>query len=250
MRIPSGGGGVTKLTKLTDVSQLDTPAKNDVVIWNGTEFVFAPYNTTFTFSISSFSDGQSSGQLIGSGVWKAVGALNFTAAYNNGPASGGYVSSSVWTGSLTMANDYQGPTTNTEAVNYPISPGSISFVLHATDGETPLTSTITHIFYNYRFWGISTKTSGYTESDVEGLAGSELASSRADTFTVTPSVIQYILFASPVRLGACTFFVGGFEGGFESPETISVTNSAGFTENYYVYRSTNIDLGTTTVTVT
>ena len=56
-----------------------------------------------------------------------------------------------------------------------------------------------------------------------------------------------MLFAFPKRLGLVTFWVGGFSGGFESPETVSVTNVNGWSENMYVWRSTNANLGSVVV---
>jgi hypothetical protein len=241
----------SSIKDLVDVDDSDVPVKNDVLIWNGTKFVFAPYNTTFTFSIASFTDSLSSTALISTGTWKAVGALSFTASYTNGPATGGSVSMSgfgnSWGSSLTLTNTYQGPTVNTEVVNYPAAPGTASFTLSATDGSDNDTEVLYRYFYNYRFWGVTTDLSGFTEADVEGLAGSELSNSRAKSFTVAPSAGQYILYAYPTRLGAATFTIGGFEGGFEAAETVSITNSGGYTENYYVYRSINSGLGSTTV---
>ncbi len=238
------------LADLTDVSDTDTPASNDVLIFNGTEWVFAPYNTTFSFSIASFTDSQSSTILIGTGVWKAIGALSYTASYSNGPATGGYVSHNGWTGNLTLTSTFQGPTVSTENTSYPASPGSLSFVLHAAKGAETATSTITRNFYNYRFWGVTTTAGGYTEADIEAFNSSELSNLRTKTFTVVPAAGEYIVYAYPSRLGTATFFVGGFEGGFVGPETVSVTNSAGYVENYYAYYSTNSGLGSTTVSVT
>ena len=58
-----------------------------------------------------------------------------------------------------------------------------------------------------------------------------------------------MVYALPTRLGTVTFTVGGFTGGFEAPETLSITNVNGYAENYYVYRSTNKNLGTVSVVV-
>ena len=247
-----GGHIVATIQDLTNVSDL-SPVKNDTMIWNGTEFVFCPYNTSFTFSISSFANGQTSTLLIGSGVWKTIGTLSFSATYLNGPATDGYITMSSfgnsWTSNLILDNTFQGPTVSTETVNYPGSPGTASFTLHATDGSDPSTNTIYHNFYNYRFWGISSKANTYLEADIKGLANSELSNSKAKTFALTPGTGEYIIYAYPTRLGTATFTVGGFEGGFQPSETVSITNSAGYTENYYVYRSTNTNLGSTSVTV-
>ena len=79
---------------------------------------------------------------------------------------------------------------------------------------------------------------------------SELSGSRARTKTVTAGAGQYIWFAYPARLGAATFKVGGFEGGFTLVDgSFSHTNASGYTEAYRVYRSDNAGLGATTVVV-
>lgn len=241
-----GAGGAITLQNLSGVNDADTPAKNDVLKFNGTEWVFVPEGTSFTFSIATFtSDAGASIFEIGTGDWKAIGALTFEASYNNGPATGAYVTHGAW--SNLNLDDYTGPTVNAEAVAYPAVGGTCAFVLHATDGTDSPTSTLTYYFYNNRFWGVSSDTS-FNEADIEGLT-SELSNSRAKTFTVTAAAGEYIYYCFPSRLGAATFTVGGFEGGFEAPSTVSVTNASGYTEDYYVYRSTNSGLGSTTVVV-
>ena len=60
---------------------------------------------------------------------------------------------------------------------------------------------------------------------------------------------EYIWYFVPVRLGACTFTVGGFDGGFDVVATQDVTNSSGYTESFRIYRSANTGLGSTTVEV-
>jgi hypothetical protein len=145
---------------------------------------------------------------------------------------------------------YIGPTVNAEAVNYPAVGASITFQLNATDGDDSDTDTQSVAFYNRRFWGVSSTASSYSEADIEGLADDELSNSKAKTFTVNPGAGEYIIFAYPKRLGTVTFTVGGFEGGFEAPETVSVENASGYEEDYFVYRSTNSNLGSTTVTTT
>lgn len=235
---------------LTDVDTTsDPPAKDEVLKWNGSNWVPAAYNASFEFSIASFSDGESSPQEIGDGVWKAIGEISFTATYNNGPAAATpYVSKSGWSNLNMTGEGYVGPTTNAEAVNYPSVGASITFQLNATDGEDADTETQSVAFYNRRYWGVSETASGFDEADIEGLADDELSNSKAKTFTVNAGAGEYIIFAYPSRLGTATFTVGGFEGGFEEPETVSVENASGYTEDYYVYRSTNSGLGSTTVT--
>ena len=246
-------GALSDEAAIDNLADVNTPAptKNYVLKWNGTEWVAALYNASFTFSISTFTcNAGASGTVFEmgtAGTWKAIGAVSFSATYNNGPASGGYVTYGAWANLDLTGGSFEGPTVSGEIVSYPAVGGSNAFVLHATDGTTNTTKTVTYYFYNRRFWGVTSTASGYVEADIEGLANNELSNSRAKTFTVAPGAGEYILYSYPSRLGAATFTVGGFVGGFESPETVSVTNASGYTENYYVYRSTNVNLGSTTV---
>ncbi len=223
-------------------------ATNDVMKYNGTDWVVVDHNVSFTFSIASFTDnGGSSPVEIGTGEWKAIGALSFSATYSNGPATGGYVSHTGW--SNLPLDSYVGPTVSTESVAYPSVGGSRVFTLNSTNGTTSTTNSNTYVFYNYRYWGVDSNTS-LNEAQIEALAGSELSNTNVKSITVTAGVGEYIYYSYPSRLGTSTFTVTGFEGGFESPDTVSVTNSKGFTEDYYVYRSTNSNLATVTVEVT
>ena len=69
-------------------------------------------------------------------------------------------------------------------------------------------------------------------------------------FTTTAGASDYIWFASPVAYGAAVFEVGGFQGGFQAPVVVSHTNDSAHVEDYNVYRSDTIALGTTNVEVT
>lgn len=121
--------------------------------------------------------------------------------------------------------------------------------LVATDArEASAEKTTSITFCNNIYYGVGTTEGGFTSDFVTGLS-KRLQSAKAYDFTVNPSD-QYIYYAVPTRLGTVTFKVGGFEGGFEAPETVSVTNGSNYTENYYVYRSTNKITGSTAVDVT
>lgn len=115
--------------------------------------------------------------------------------------------------------------------------GSATFVANTAD------QTIDRLYY-----GVTTKTDTYLESDVEGLANNSITNDNTQVWSsVTAGAGEYLLFAFPKRLGLVTFWIGGFEGGFGSPETVSVTNTNGFSEDYYSWRSTNSGLGATVV---
>lgn len=118
----------------------------------------------------------------------------------------------------------------------------------ADEREATATKSVSITFCNNIYYGVGLTESGFDSAFVTGLS-KKLQTAKAYDFTVNPTA-QYIYYAVPTRLGAVTFKVGGFEGGFESPETVSVTNNSGYTENYYVYRSTNMITGSTTVDVT
>jgi hypothetical protein len=79
---------------------------------------------------------------------------------------------------------------------------------------------------------------------------SKLASAYTGSYTVTAATGEYIWFAYPSRItGTPVFTVGGFEGGFTSQGTATITNDYGFTETYQFYRSNNSGLGLTVVVV-
>lgn len=241
----AGGGGGGALSTLSDVL-LSSPSASQALLFNGSKWVNAAQGTNFSFSVASFSDGQAGTIEIGVGTWKAIGALSFSASYNNGPATGGYVSFSGWS-NLTLANTFQGPTISVTAANFPGSPGGTNnFTLNATNGTSSPTSTLTHTFNNDRYCGVST-TTVFTGSAVQALGNADLVNAVARTFTVTAGAGQYLIYSYPSRLGTATFTVGGFAGGFNPPATVSITNASGYTENYYVYRSVNTNLGLTTV---
>ena len=76
-----------------------------------------------------------------------------------------------------------------------------------------------------------------------------LQASKGKTFTVNAGENEHIFYAVPSRYGTCMFNVGGFDGGFSKVTTFDFVNASGFKESYDVYKSTNDNLGSTTVTV-
>jgi hypothetical protein len=124
------------------------------------------------------------------------------------------------------------------------------------DGSGQLITTSTQTVA-YQYWGVHTDASAasWTLSDFNTMSGQGGGSKSTSTdvtgdphFTVTAGAGEYIWFCYPKRLGTVTFWVGGFEGGFEAAETVSLTNMNGWTEDFYCWRSTNSNLGETAVT--
>ncbi len=153
--------------------------------------------------------------------------------------------------------------TNSQLSNLNITENK-QFSLIATDNgsssypHATSTKTATLRFLNNRYYGVKsipdTIDSTFIAGDGTnpGLQTKDLISSIGETFSVNAGSSGngvYIWYAVPTRLGTCRFTVGGFEGGFEPPVTVSVTNSSGHAETYYVYRSTQDGLGETEVVV-
>lgn len=124
-----------------------------------------------------------------------------------------------------------------------------TFTLSATDErDKTVTKTTAIRFYNGVYWGI-----GDTDQEIDSAfiltMTKGLQASRGKTFTVNAGEGKNIFYAVPSRYGSCQFNVGGFDGGFNKVSTFEFTNASGYAENYDVYKSTNANLGSTTVTV-
>lgn len=118
-----------------------------------------------------------------------------------------------------------------------------TFMLNVTDGQTSATKSASVGFANQIYYGVAADLSAVT-----GLS-KVLSNNRSRTITVNAGAGEYIIYAIPARLGNVAFYVSGFEGGFEEPVEQFLTNSSGYQETYKVYRSTNANLGQTTVEI-
>lgn len=95
-------------------------------------------------------------------------------------------------------------------------------------------------FLYKRYWGVTTATT-ITESIIKDLKDSELTSSKSKTITgVTAQKGEYYVIAYPTALGELS---GIIQNGATpvldafTRTTVSVTNAAGYAQNYYVYRT-------------
>ena len=123
-----------------------------------------------------------------------------------------------------------------------------TYTLAATsnsDMKKSKSATIT--FANGVYYGKST-TSTYDSALISGLT-KQLSNSKDRTITVNAGAGEYIFYCIPSRLGACSFNVGGFDGGFSKVATVNFTNSDNYQENYDIYKSDNANLGNTNVTI-
>lgn len=124
-----------------------------------------------------------------------------------------------------------------------------SWQLTATDERGTQAKAETSLrFYNGVYYGAAAAPEALDSAFVLSL-GKILTGSRGRTVTVTAAAGEHIWYALPVRLGKCSFAVGGFEGGFDLVATQDFTNAQGYTEPYYIYRSGQTGLGETKVVV-
>ena len=257
-------------------------ARDQVLKWNGNQFVPAAYDATFEFTIADFDmNFSSSPQLIGAGIWKAINALTFTATYNNGPPDGWngsaegapkiqtFVASSASGSAMYPLSSSFASGTNNIAIAYPPNTGNdIRFRLYASAGsDTDNDYTDQRIYFRNHFvYGDSTKNNGFTQTDVSNLAGANAIVTNDTSRTITQSVggSNYLAFAhrtgdtnvAQVRCGTgnnvLTVAMDRTDATTITPlkETVSYTNTAGKVENFYVYASKlqNIDAHSTSFT--
>lgn len=123
---------------------------------------------------------------------------------------------------------------------------STSYALTASDGTRQTGAGTTVYFSNDRFWFVGP--AGLNVPPPGAATDRPAGETRAIQFTLTAGAGQKIYYMRPARLGAGTYVVGGFSGGFIE-RTVPYTNAAGYTEEYIIGESTNTGLGLTTVTV-
>lgn len=252
---------------LTDVDT-PTPVKNQCLKFNGSLWVPAAYDYSFTFSIATFShDAGTSTSLIGASTsaWKVIGALIFLATYNNPHAdptpyvvisgAGNSPANINMTPAAPDANRYKGPTTNPEAINWPSANGSrITFILYAQAGaETSNYTVYSGYFYNHFVYADLDHNNGFNDADIDGMAAANeiISSTTARTFTLTIGVANYLCFShrtgdtavAQVRCGTgndvITVAMNKNDATAVTPlkETVSHSNANGKVENFYVYAS-------------
>lgn len=126
---------------------------------------------------------------------------------------------------------------------------NVTWTLVATDERDAKSTRTTAIaFANGIYYGAAAEPAEYNSAFILGLTKT-LQNSKVSPFTVDAGEGEYIYYALPKRLGTCEFTVGIFTGGFDLVATIPFENASGYTEDYYIYRSDNANLGSTTVSV-
>lgn len=124
-----------------------------------------------------------------------------------------------------------------------------TWTLQATDEREAVSQKTTSVkFYNGVYYGVAVVPETYDSNFIKTL-NKTLTNSKSKTINITASTNEYIYYCVPVRLGDCSFNVGGFDGGFTKVSTIQFVNSSDYTEDYDIYKSDNVNLGSTTVKV-
>lgn len=124
----------------------------------------------------------------------------------------------------------------------------VTYTLNATStNNISKTKSGTVKFYNGIYYGKSSSTT-YNATLISSLTKT-LSDSKARTITVNAGAGEYIYYCLPTRLGVPSFNVGGFDGGFKKVATINFTNSDSYAEDYDIYKSTNANLGNSTVVI-
>jgi hypothetical protein len=123
-----------------------------------------------------------------------------------------------------------------------------SFTVTAGDGTNTDAAATSVLFRHRRRWGVSA-TATPDAALIDALAGTEFATSRVQTKSLTPSA-QYMYFAWPAAWGTPSFTVNGLAVTGWVQTTISYTNPSGDTTNFDVWRSPFAVTGTFSVGVT
>lgn len=120
-----------------------------------------------------------------------------------------------------------------------------SYILTANDGYTTINPSASVTYYHRRYWGVSVNAS-LTEAEIK-LGSTELSNSRPKSTNYNCTGGRRFWYAYPTYLGLASATVNGFTFsgwiGGTTPQTISITNAYGYTENYYYYLSNNIQNG-------
>lgn len=125
---------------------------------------------------------------------------------------------------------------------------SSTFTLTVDDGTQVAVRNKNVNFYNGVYWGNSVLPITVDSTFILSLTR-KLQSGRGHSFSSNAGAGIYVWYAHKKSLGIANFVAGGFAGGFEPPITVSFTNASGYTEDYYVYRSTNPQIGVVSIVV-
>lgn len=118
-----------------------------------------------------------------------------------------------------------------------------SYILTVEDASSNIDTQTTYIKFCYPFYCGTNSNSTINSSQILSLSNSELRLNKNTSITLDGNG-EYIYFSYPVIWGLATVYVNGFLNTAWDIQTVSHTNSSGYTSDYYTYRSTYIQNGT------
>lgn len=110
------------------------------------------------------------------------------------------------------------------------------------------TKSATLSFQNGIYYGAAAAPETIDSTFIMALANKVLSGTKNRTVSISGGDGLYAWYAYPKRLGASLFNIGGFDYEYEAEE-VSFTNTLGYTEDYYVYRSGQYAPASLSVTV-
>lgn len=221
------------------------PATYGVLMWDGSKY--EPQGLTLDPEIigPAFTCSLSASQpLVELGA--TVNQPSFTATYN------GYnptLATLTNTDNVESKNVTGTPNSFNSSQNYSksIHGQSVTFTLSASKGVLARSANASVTWVQKVYAGVATPGT-INSAFIKALPGT-LATGKNGTYNLNAGVGQKCYVCYRTAFGTSTFTVGGFEGGFLSPQTVSVTNDQGVVENYYVYESENLNLGAVSIVV-
>lgn len=270
---------VTNSDSVDVLSDVDTtasaPSGNDVLKWNGSNWVPASEGDNLLFDSTSLVATPGTTVAIGSGTWQSAGNLSFELNLENGTANSGYVECT----SAGFTNDQEAFTNfaygdgndawcdNTNDAPYPSGVGATNDTYgwrhqftskSVSNGSLTATNRTDNVYFNnYLYSGVVT-TLPVSENTIEALsnavlsnkAGQNNSSSSPHAWApITTAAAEWVCLAVPKRLGAdvglqfkdaTTGLELAIATGF--PQTVSITTN-GYSEDYSVYISASQNIG-------
>lgn len=193
-------------------------------LWD--EFLYQPPTVSFAVGGQTFESGSTQNINLNFNVNKEMVSRIYSGAYYENLGAG-----------ESHTYIYEGLSLNNSSATFTIK------VIDNREEEATATKTI-H-FRNRVYFGSSNKElENITSEDLLAMGDVAFATTRGHSGTLNLND-EYIYIAYPTRFELCTnFFIGGFATTSWPHKTLTVTNSSGFSESFYVYRSIYTYTGT------
>lgn len=236
--------------------QTGVPNPYDVYMWDGSQFIpkhltsdpeviGLPYAVSFT-PVNSLVE-----------VGQTVNQPAFTASYNGYTPSSAILTNNFNSESRNITGS---PLSFSSNQNYVRSNYGDTVVFTHTSSKGSLVRSVTApITWTQRVFSMvanqvtgSGSTAGYIAAVTAAMSSElgTLSTQKNGSYSLQISSGLVGILAWRAGYGPSRLFVNGFFGGFQNPIVTPLTNSYGFTENYYIYVTENSGLGSIVVTVT